>query len=610
MSDWERITGAVLRMPRTIIVALLATWTAVVVALWLALLGGLAAVVVLLVQAATGEATSVVIFNVHTGGVLTFASVIAAFVAGVAGGFVAVYGLLLVSHPSEVASSLLTGAVVAAGISWVALVLEPRLLQLRGYRTPSRREFEGTIGPALMEVAEAMGLDVRDGGGRREGGLWLPLILVSDTPIPQAWTHGRTIVITKGMMEGLDPTELQAVLCHEMNHWRMGDGIAMRMVAAVSWPLVLTYNLVAMLTGVQTGTQKAGQKGSSIVVKTGPPIVTVIAWIVLWPIAFLIRWVIVPLSAAESRRIEYEADAGVAAAGMGAALIRALERLPPFEAGRTAWETALTRTHPPIEHRIDHLERLREIDHPPAPVPVPMPAAPAAPSKRAIRVVLVVAVVLLLISLSPLVTGGGSSAARGARGERGAISATTAQESGSTIAEGEPTTTAQTTTTHAATSGGAASAIQMGAVDAAAAFAGQFYTDIFMPTEYRNIIGVAAAPGDAATLLSTVEHRFAADAAGKESTTANALVMADRVVSATPSSSPTQATVELWVKLSYAVSNGSTTEAWATAPYTLELAADAWKISGILTATTGPTPEQLHGATVPSGFSRYTAPNP
>lgn len=435
MRDWERIIGSVLRMPRTIIVALLATWTAVVVALWAAALGGIVAVIALLYSSATGGGASVVIFNVHTGGVLTFASIIAAFVAGVVGGFVAVYGSLLVAHPSEVASSLLTGGVVAAGISWAALVLEPRLLQLRGYRTPSRREFDATIGPALVAVGDAMGLNMKDGGERREGAL--PLVLVSDTPIPQAWTHGRTIVLTKGLIEGLDPTELQAVLCHEMNHWRMGDGIAMRMVAAVCWPLALTYNLVAMLTGIQTGTQKAGQKGSSVAIKTGPPIVSVIAWAFLWPIALLIRWVIVPLSAAESRRIEYEADTGVAAAGMGAALIRALERLPPFEAGRTAWETALTRTHPPIEHRIDHLERLREIDAARQPSHPFVSVAPPTPSTRAIRVVLIVAAILLLISLSALVTGGGS------HGTTQATSAQPSYISPSTTPEESP---AETTT--------------------------------------------------------------------------------------------------------------------------------------------------------------------
>jgi predicted Zn-dependent protease len=49
-----------------------------------------------------------------------------------------------------------------------------------------------------------------------------PRLLIMDTPIPQAWTYSRTIVLSKGLLEGLDRGELAGVLAHEMVHWRRG----------------------------------------------------------------------------------------------------------------------------------------------------------------------------------------------------------------------------------------------------------------------------------------------------------------------------------------------------------------------------------------------------
>jgi Zn-dependent protease with chaperone function len=62
------------------------------------------------------------------------------------------------------------------------------------------------------------------------------------------------------------------------------------------------------------------------VVQVRPSALSALTWFVFWPVGFLIRFVIVPIASYEGRRIEYQADEGVAAIGMGDGLIRALER--------------------------------------------------------------------------------------------------------------------------------------------------------------------------------------------------------------------------------------------------------------------------------------------
>jgi hypothetical protein len=104
----------------------------------------------------------------------------------------------------------------------------------------------------------------------------------------------------------------------------------------------------------------------------------------------------VPAVASESRRIEYEADAGAAVAGFGPTLHKALERLAPFEGGRSAWEAALSATHPPMELRLEALDHHEY--HPPHPVKMP--------STEEVVVVLGLLLFLLVVTLQPLILSG------------------------------------------------------------------------------------------------------------------------------------------------------------------------------------------------------------
>jgi Zn-dependent protease with chaperone function len=350
------------RMPGAATAALASAWTAVVVALWVALISAIGSVVVTIFGiAVSGHTAGILNFSSHTSGGLAFLTAIAAAAVGFAGGFAATYADSYLGALPVVAAALFVGIVLGLVIGIVATVLEPTLLRWRGYRRPSRREWELHLTDAMQTVVDNMRLRTT------------PRLLVMDTPVPQAWTHSRTIVLSKGLIEGLDSGELAGVIAHEMVHWQQGDAIANRMVLAFGWPVAALYSLGMFLSGARFGPkaqQGVAQQGlvpaaggtpgthvsAQSVVKGSTTVVAVLGWMLLWPAYLLTKFVMVPAAARDSRTAEYQADAGAAAAGLGGGLQRALERIAPWEGARTAWEAVLSATHPPMELRIEALE--------------------------------------------------------------------------------------------------------------------------------------------------------------------------------------------------------------------------------------------------------------
>lgn len=75
----------------------------------------------------------------------------------------------------------------------------------------------------------------------------------------------------------------------------------------------------------------------------------------LCPVLAVTHGLVLPVFARVSRAAEYQADAGVAAAGLGDPLVAALSRLAEFEDPGSGFGHALAATHPPVELRIDAL---------------------------------------------------------------------------------------------------------------------------------------------------------------------------------------------------------------------------------------------------------------
>lgn len=325
--------------------------TAAIVALWVAVLSGIGSVVVTAFGVGvSGHVAGVLTFNSHTSGGVVIISAVLAFFVGFGTGFAAVYTSSTLGAVSIVAASLVVGIILGLIFGLVSVAMEWRMLMWRGYRNPSRREWELHLANAMQTVIDNMMLKS------------LPRIMVMDSPVPQAWTYARTIVVSKGIIEGLDAAELAGVLAHEVTHWKRGDGLALRMLFCLGWPVGILYSIGMFLQGSRFGpsTDAAGMEpthSSGRSTMSGvTSIVALLGWLLLWPSWLLMRFVVAPATAHDSRFSEYQADAGARVAGLGGGLLRALERLQAWEVPRNAWDAALTASHPATELRIECLE--------------------------------------------------------------------------------------------------------------------------------------------------------------------------------------------------------------------------------------------------------------
>ena len=301
------------------IAGLLAGWSSLFAALWfgvlLAVVGAIAGFLgAAILTSGFGQASQAFDIVGGLGGIL----------AGFAVGFTAVFGTTLLAGLLHAVAAIVVGCIAAVAITFLCVELEPLSLDLRSYRRPSRRANEAAVNAALARVAYGMGLTT------------IPGLRISDEPVPGAWTHAGTIVVSKGLIDLLTPIQLEAVLAHELHHWHSGDALGARFVWACAFPVVLLCNLRMLVARWRPW-------GSLINV-------------LLWPAPVLMNWVVAPLLTAHGRTQEFEADAAAIAAGYGQELARALTKIADFEGARTGWEAAILRTHPPTEFRLEAIE--------------------------------------------------------------------------------------------------------------------------------------------------------------------------------------------------------------------------------------------------------------
>lgn len=200
-------------------------------------------------------------------------------------------------------------------------------------------------------------------------GLPMPRTWVLEDSAPNAFATGRDpqhahVVVTRGLLDKLEPIELEGVLAHELSHIGNYDirvmtvaTVLLGMVALVS-DLFLRYTMFG--AGHRKGNRDRGRNGGAILV------LVAIVGAILAPIAAQ------ALRMAISRRREYLADAsGALLCRHPEALARALEKIAsdhePLEAANKAtahlyienplrehqsFLNNLFSTHPPIEDRI------------------------------------------------------------------------------------------------------------------------------------------------------------------------------------------------------------------------------------------------------------------
>jgi len=159
----------------------------------------------------------------------------------------------------------------------------------------------------------------------------------------------KRIVLFDTLINRLSPTEVEAVLAHELGHYRRNHvrrrlalifGVSLAVLALMGWLLA------SPLVYGSLGLERASTPGALLLVFLTVPY-----------LVFLIR----PLLAGYSRKHEFEADAYAAEHADGGALVDALVKLYKDNASTLTPDpvhSAVYDSHPPAAHRISRLRQL------------------------------------------------------------------------------------------------------------------------------------------------------------------------------------------------------------------------------------------------------------
>ncbi len=223
-----------------------------------------------------------------------------------------------------------------------------------------------SMGARIVSESEAPELHEMVRRLAREANLPMTKVAIVETPIPNAFATGRSpssavVAVTTGLLRTLNRAEIEAVLAHEISHIKNRD-VAVITIASIISTLAFFIMRWAMFMGMFGERRDSGSATLLFLVSA-----------VVWFVSFL-------LIRALSRYREFAADAGSAILTRNPrALISALLKISgkmkyvssdekarvegmnaffivPAISGKTL--LSLFSTHPPIEKRIERLERL------------------------------------------------------------------------------------------------------------------------------------------------------------------------------------------------------------------------------------------------------------
>jgi heat shock protein HtpX len=260
----------------------------------------------------------------------------------------------------------LVGAMIAAGAAFaIILVVIAGLLAAQLFL--SDKLALASMGAKEVSPQEAPGLHAMIERLCIQADLPKPKIAVADTAMPNAFAMGRskksaTVCATTGIMNTLEPHELEGVMAHELSHIKNHDVLIMTMAGFFA-------SIAAIIAqfGLFFGGGGDDDNPSFLVV-------------------LLVSWVVYALSfflmLALSRYREFTADRGAAIitgrpSALSSALMKingAMSRVPQQDlraagdmnaffimpAAATNAVTGLFSTHPPMEKRIERLQKLEE----------------------------------------------------------------------------------------------------------------------------------------------------------------------------------------------------------------------------------------------------------
>ena len=263
--------------------------------------------------------------------------------------YVALVGVLFAAGASAVVMVVVVGALVFG-----QLFLSDKI----GLAAMGAKEVTPEQAPGLHAMIERLCI---------QADLPKPKIAVADTPMPNAFAMGRspksaTVCTTTGLMQTLEPQELEAVLAHELTHVKNRDVMIMTVASFFA-------SIAAMI--VQFGFFFGG--GFSDSDDDNP------SWAIVLLVSFLVYILSFFLMLALSRYREFSADKGSAViTGRPSALSSALmkisgmmDRVPEKDLRAAQGMSAffivspsvkqslrsLFMDHPPTEKRIERLQR-------------------------------------------------------------------------------------------------------------------------------------------------------------------------------------------------------------------------------------------------------------
>ncbi len=198
-------------------------------------------------------------------------------------------------------------------------------------------------------------------------GLVMPRLKIIETPVMNAFASGLrdknyTVTLTRGLIDGLDDEELEAVIAHELSHIMHKD-VRLLVIAVIFVGIFAFVGESVVRSLFRTNLSRSTTYRRSGGGQAGAILFFAMALVALtYFFAVLIRFSL-------SRKREYMADAGAVELTKNPdAMIRALEKISgraqlnaPAEVMEMAIENPRTgfagafATHPPIEKRIDAL---------------------------------------------------------------------------------------------------------------------------------------------------------------------------------------------------------------------------------------------------------------
>lgn len=168
--------------------------------------------------------------------------------------------------------------------------------------------------------------------------------------------RAKRVVFFDTLLARLAPEEIEAVLAHELGHFRLRH-----VVKRVVWSAVFSLALLALLAWLARAPwfyAGLGIPGDVVAIALARPGVALALFMLALPV---FTFVLAPLAAAYSRRHEFEADAFAAAHASGTALVAALIKLYEDNAATLTPDplhSAFYDSHPPAAIRVARLSAL------------------------------------------------------------------------------------------------------------------------------------------------------------------------------------------------------------------------------------------------------------